>query len=460
MFMSLFISMGDNLVKHFFKLEELGTTVSREIIAGITTFLTMAYIIFVNPNILSETGMDKGALITATILASAFGTLLVGLWANVPFAMAPGMGLNAAFTYALVMGKGISWQTGLGVVFMSGVFFFLLTVCGIRAKVVKAIPVHMRLGIAAGIGLFITFIGFQKLGLVVDHPVTLVHMLDKFTLPVVLGLTGLAAITLMEVKRIKGSILIGVVLTTVLALIFIDEVRLPLTADAGENAGLLQHLRALVCLPPSFMSVFMKVDIVGALRWGLLGSIFSFMFVDLFDSVGTIVACSYEAGLVEEDGSIKKIDKILTADAVATVAGALLGTSTTTTYIESGAGIAQGGRSGLASVVTAALFICALFVTPLIAIVPEYATAPALIVVGVYMFKSVLRIDFHDFEVALPAFFTIILMPLTYSISTGISFGFVSYILVMMAVGKIRTISLVMWVIGVLSATDIVLSAV
>ncbi len=447
-------------MKRFFKLEELGTTVSREIIAGITTFLTMAYIIFVNPNILSETGMDKSALITATILASAFGTLLVGLWANVPFAMAPGMGLNAAFTYALVMGKGISWQTGLGVVFMSGVFFFLLTVCGIRAKVVKAIPVHMRLGIASGIGLFITFIGFQKLGLVVDHPVTLVHMLDKFTLPVVLGLAGLATIILMEAKRIKGSILIGVMLTTILALIFIDEVRLPLTADAGENAGLFQHLRALVCLPPSFMSVFLKVDIVGALRWGLLGSIFSFMFVDLFDSVGTIVACLYEAGLVEEDGSIKKIDKILTVDAVATIAGALLGTSTTTTYIESGAGIAQGGRSGLASVVTAALFLCALFVTPLIAIVPEYATAPALIVVGVYMFKSVLRIDFHDFEVALPAFFTIILMPLTYSISTGISFGFVSYILVMMAVGKIRTISPVMWVIGFLSATDIVLSAV
>ncbi len=445
------------MIRRFFKLEELGTTVSKEILAGVTTFLTMAYIIFVNPNILSATGMDKGALITATILASAFGTLLAGLWANVPFAMAPGMGLNAAFTYALVMGKGVSWQTGLGVVFVSGVFFFLLTVFGVRSKVVNAIPIHLRLAIAAGIGLFITFIGFQKLGLVVAHPATLVHMLDKFTLPVVLGLAGLMAMVFLEVKKVKGSILLGIMLTTILALIFIDKVQLPSPAGA-DTAGFADRLKALVCLPPSIMPVFCKANIFDALRLGLLSSVFSFMFVDLFDSVGTIVACSYEAGLVEEDGSIKKINKILVADAVATIAGALFGTSTTTTYIESGSGIAQGGRSGLASVVTAMLFLSALFVTPLIAVVPEYATAPALIVVGVYMFKNVLRIDFHNFEVALPAFLTIILMPLTYSISTGISFGFASYVMIMVAVGKIRNISPVMWIIGILSALDIVLS--
>lgn len=443
------------MLERFFKLKEFGTSVRQESIAGLTTFLTMAYIIFVNPDILSATGMDKGALITTTILASAFGTLLVGLWANVPFAMAPGMGLNAAFAFMLVLGKQVSWETALGVVFISGVFFLALTICGIRTKVVKAIPLHLRLGIAAGIGLFITFIGFQKLGLVVDHPVTLVNLTDKMSVPICLGLVGLVVIAVMEVRKIKGSILTGILLTTVLALLFVKDVTLP---PPEGGAGVLAFLRRFVSKPPSIAPIFFHIDFISALKWGMWGAIFSFMFVDLFDSVGTIVACSYEAKLVKEDGTIEKVDRILEADAIATVVGAALGTSTTTTYIESGAGIAQGGRTGLTSVVTALLFLAALLFTPLIAIVPSFATAPALIVVGVYMFKSVLKIDFGDFETAVPAFLTIILMPLTYSISTGICFGFVSYILMMLAAGKVKEIHPVMWAIGVFAAADLALS--
>jgi len=430
------------MLQQLFKLEANKTTATREITAGITTFLTMGYIIFVNPNILSATGMDKGALITATILAAALGTLLAGLWANVPFAMAPGMGLNAFFAYSLVIGKGVTWQTALGVVFISGVIFFLLTVLGVRRHVIAAIPFELRLAIAAGIGLFISFIGFQGLGLIVDNPATLVALghLDR---PVVLGLIGLLVITVLEIRKVRGGILIGILVTTILGVVF-KEVALPET---------------FVGAPPSLAPVFLQMDLAGAVRWGMWGAIFSFMFVDLFDSVGTIVACSYEAGLVKEDGSIDRIDRVLEADAVATIAGSLLGTSTTTTYIESGAGIAEGARTGLANVATGALFLLALFITPIIGMVPAFATAPALIIVGVYMFKNVARIDFKIFETGLPAFLTIILMPLTYSISMGLAFGFIAYIVATAAAGKADRIHPFMWGIGVFAVLDVVLAA-
>lgn len=431
------------MLESLFKLQQNRTTTGRELAAGTTTFLTMAYIIFLNPNILSATGMDKGALITATILAAAFGTLLAGFWANVPFAMAPGMGLNAFFAFSLVLGKQVAWQTALGVVFVSGVVFFVLTLTGVRRHVIAAIPHEMRLAIAAGIGLFITFIGCQSLGLIVDNSDTLV-MLGSLSTPVVLGLVGLLAITILEIRRVKGSILIGIALTTVLG-IACKQVPLP---------------DALVSTPPSIAPILFKLDLVGALRWGMWGAIFSFMFVDLFDSVGTIVACSYEANFVREDGTIDRIDRVLEADAVATIAGALLGTSTTTTYIESGAGIAEGGRTGLANLMTGALFLLALVFTPIIGIVPAFATAPALIIVGVYMFKNVSQIDFGRFETGIPAFLTIALMPLTYSISMGLAFGFVTLIAAMTASGKARRIHPVMWIIGAVSGLDIVLSAV
>lgn len=430
------------MLRRVFRLEAAGTTVPRELAAGTTTFLTMAYIVFVNPDVLGAAGMDKGALITATALAAALGTLLAGLWANVPFAMAPGMGLNAFFAYSLVIGQGVSWQTALGVVFVSGVLFFALTLAGVRRTVVAAIPDGLRLAIAAGIGLFITFVGLQNLGLVARSEATLVG-LGGFGRPVLLGLAGLAVMVALEIRRVPGAILAGIAAATVLGLVL------------GEAAP----PRAVFSAPPGLGPVAMQLDVAGALRWGMLGAVFSFMFVDLFDSVGTVVACSYEAGLVRDDGTIERLDRVLEADAVATVAGALLGTSTTTTYIESGAGIAAGGRTGLANVATAAWFLAALVVTPLIAARPGFATAPALVMVGVAMFRNVARIDFERFEIALPAFLTMILMPLCYSISTGLACGFVAHVLAMTAAGRARAVHPVMWAIAALSVLDLALAA-
>lgn len=428
-------------MNNFFKLSERNTTARKEIFAGITTFLTMAYIIFVNPNILANAGMDKGALITVTALAAFFGTMLVGLWANVPLAMAPGMGLNAFFAYSLVLGHKVSWETALGIVFISGILFLILTIIGVREKIVDAIPVSIRIAIPAGIGLFITFIGLKNLGIIVDHPATLVS-LGKLTNPVLLGLAGVLIIGILEVKKIKGSILTGIIVTTILGIIF-GEVTLP---------------DSLVSLPNSIMPVAFKLDIIGALKFGFIGAIFSFMFVDLFDSIGTMVACSYEGGFVDKDGKIENINKMLEADAVATVFGSVIGTSTTTTYIESASGIADGGRTGLASVVTGLLFLAALIFTPIIGIVPAFATAPALIIVGVFMFKNIKLIDFTDFGEAIPAFLIIIMMPLTFSISNGLSFGFISYVGINAVSGKHKRISPVMWVIAILAIVNIVVA--
>jgi AGZA family xanthine/uracil permease-like MFS transporter len=430
-----------NFLDSFFGLAKKDTSVRQEVIAGITTFLTMAYIIFVNPDILSAAGMDKGAVITVTILASFLGTMLAGVWANVPFAMAPGMGLNAFFAFTLVLGKQITWQTALGVVFISGIFFLILTLTGVRKWLVQAIPAEIRLATAAGIGLFITFIGFKGLGLIVDNPATLVGI-GKMTTPVLLGLIGLAVIAVLEVLKIKGSILIGIFTVTVLGMIT-GDVSIP---------------EKFISMPPSPAPVIFQLDIMGALKWSLWGAIFSFMFVDLFDSLGTILACSYEADMVNEDGSVDRIDKVLEADAVATIAGSLMGTSTTTTYIESGAGIAEGGRTGLTSVVTSLLFLLALLFTPFIAIVPAFATAPALIIVGVFMFKNVGLIDFKDFSIGVPAFLTIILMPLTYSISMGLAVGFVAYCLIKLCTGKFKDVHPLMWGIGVFSLVDVIIS--
>lgn len=429
------------MLDKFFKLSQHNTTIRREVIAGVTTFLTMAYIIAVNPTILADAGMDKEALITVTALTACFGTLLMGLWINVPLAMAPGMGLNAFFAYTLVVGQGISWQTALGVVFVSGIAFLLLTAFGFREKIVAAIPHSLRLAIPGGIGLFITFIGLQNMGLVVQSDSTLVTM-GSFGPPVVLGLIGLVVTLILEARNWRGSILIGIIATTVLGILF-GEIHLP---------------SSIVSVPPSIAPTVFELDIIGALQWGLIGAIFSFMFVDLFDSVGTIVACSYEADLVEEDGSIKNISAMLGADAVATSVGALLGTSTTTTYVESASGIEEGGRTGLTAVVVGLLFLAALFFSPLISVVPSYATAPALIVVGLFMFRNLREIQFDNLENLVPAFMTIGLMPLTYSISMGLTFGFLSFILIKLVTGHANDISAVMWIIGIFSALNLFLT--
>ncbi|WP_319371608.1 NCS2 family permease [uncultured Ilyobacter sp.] len=426
-------------MENFFKLKEHNTSIRQEVVAGITTFLTMAYIIFVNPAILSAAGMDKGALITVTCLAAFIGTAFAGLWVNVPFAMAPGMGLNAFFTYTLVMGHGATWQEALGVVFISGVIFLVLTFTGFREKIINAIPSQLRLAVGAGIGLFIAFIGMQNMGLIVSNPATLVG-LGPLNTPVLLGLIGFGVMGYLEMKRVKGGILVGIIVTTVLGVVF-KEVALP---------------TSIIAMPPSIAPIAFKLNILGALKISLFGSIFSFMFVDLFDSVGTIMACAHEAEMIDEKGKIQNISKLLEADAIATVIGSLLGTSTTTTYVESASGIAEGGRTGLTAMTTAVLFIVALFFAPLIGIVPAFATAPALMLVGIYMFKNLLDIDFHDIEVAIPSFLTIILMPLTYSISTGIAFGFVSYVAVSVFSGDMKKIKPTMWFIGILSVIELV----
>lgn len=425
-------------MEKFFKLSHYHTTAKQEIIAGITTFLTMAYIVFVNPVMLSATGMEKGALITATCLSAAIGTGLTGLWVNAPFAMAPGMGLNAFFTYTVVLGQGATWQEALGVVFLSGIVFVILTVTGVRKALIEAIPVEMRLAVGAGIGLFIAFLGMQTMGLIVANPATLVG-LGQFTKPVILGVIGFTVMAFLEVKRMKGGILLGIVVTTILGII-IGEISIP---------------DAVVSMPPSIMPVAFKLDIIGALRPALFGSIFSFVFVDLFDSLGTLLACANEAGLIDENGKVEKIDKILEVDAASTIIGSVLGTSTVTTFVESASGIAAGGRTGLTSVTTSILFILTLFFSPIIGVVPGFATAPALIIVGVFMFKNLLDINLRDLETAIPCFLTIIMMPLSYSISIGIAFGFISYVAIKIFVGKAGTVKPILWAVAAFSFLEV-----
>lgn len=425
-------------MEKFFKLSHYHTTAKQEIIAGITTFLTMAYIVFVNPVMLSATGMEKGALITATCLSAAIGTGLTGLWVNAPFAMAPGMGLNAFFTYTVVLGQGATWQEALGVVFLSGIVFVILTVTGVRKALIEAIPVEMRLAVGAGIGLFIAFLGMQTMGLIVANPATLVG-LGQFTKPVILGVIGFTVMAFLEVKRMKGGILLGIVVTTILGII-LGEISIP---------------DAVVSMPPSIMPVAFKLDIIGALRPALFGSIFSFVFVDLFDSLGTLLACANEAGLIDENGKVEKIDKILEVDAASTMIGSVLGTSTVTTFVESASGIAAGGRTGLTSVTTSILFILTLFFSPIIGVVPGFATAPALIIVGVFMFKNLLDINLRDLETAIPCFLTIIMMPLSYSISIGIAFGFISYVAIKIFVGKAGTVKPILWAVAAFSFLEV-----
>lgn len=425
-------------MEKFFKLSHYHTTAKQEIIAGITTFLTMAYIVFVNPVMLSATGMEKGALITATCLSAAIGTGLTGLWVNAPFAMAPGMGLNAFFTYTVVLGQGATWQEALGVVFLSGIVFVILTVTGVRKALIEAIPVEMRLAVGAGIGLFIAFLGMQTMGLIVSNPATLVG-LGQFTKPVILGVIGFTVMAFLEVKRMKGGILLGIVVTTILGIIM-GEISIP---------------DAVVSMPPSIMPVAFKLDIMGALRPALFGSIFSFVFVDLFDSLGTLLACANEAGLIDENGKVEKIDKILEVDAASTMIGSILGTSTVTTFVESASGIAAGGRTGLTSVTTSILFILTLFFSPIIGVVPGFATAPALIIVGVFMFKNLLDINLRDLETAIPCFLTIIMMPLSYSISIGIAFGFISYVAIKIFVGKAGTVKPILWAVAAFSFLEV-----
>jgi len=422
------------MVSRYFELKERGTNYGREFVAGLTTFLTMAYIIFVNPDILSSTGMDKRALIAVTCIVSAAATIIVGLFANAPIAMAPGMGLNAFFAYSLVLAGKISWETALGVVFLSGLFFLLLTLLGLRKKLVEAIPAGLISAISVGIGLFITFIGLVKLGVVVDNEVTLVSA-GPLTPTVLIGLCGLILMIFLEAKKIRGALLLGIVFSTALAVVF----------------GYIERPSEWISLHLDIRAVAFRLDILGAFKWSLFGSIFSLMFMDMFDSVGTLVACCHQAKMVDENSHIKGLDRLLGIDAVATMIGAVFGTSTTTSYIESAAGIEQGGRSGLTSVVTGLCFLLALLFVPVVGIVPEYATAPALIMVGLFMMKEVKSIDFGNPEEGFPAFIIMVMIALSYSISTGLAFGFISFVLIKVVLSRSKDVKAAMWIIAFLS---------
>ncbi|UCE99900.1 MAG: NCS2 family permease, partial [Planctomycetota bacterium] len=421
------------MINRYFQLQEKQTNIEIEFVAGLTTFLTMAYIIFVNPAILSETGMDKNALIAVTCIVTGATTIITGIFANAPIAMAPGLGLNSFFAYLVVSGK-MNWQTALGVVFVSGILFLTLTLLGLRKKIVEAIPPSLICAIAVGIGLFITFIGLKNLGVVVQNDITFVSA-GPLTLTVLIGLLGLLVMLYLEMRKLKGALLIGIVAATILAAIC-KKIELP-------QQVISSHL--------GITAIAFKLDIISALKWGFFGSIFTLTFIDMFDSVGTLVACCHQANMLDSNGRIKGLDRLLSIDAVATVIGALLGTSTTTAYVESAAGIEQGGRSGLTSIVTGVLFLIALLFVPIVAIVPLYATAPALIMVGLFMMKEVKRIDFTNLEEAFPAFIIIVMIALSYSISTGLAFGFISFTLMKLVSGKAKEIKPAMWVIAVMS---------
>lgn len=405
-----------------------------EVLAGATTFLTMAYIMFVHPDIMSITGMDKEALIAVTCIAAGIASIATGLISNTPIAMAPGMGMNAYFAYSIVLGEKVAWPTALGIVFLAGVLFFLLTLIGLRQRLVEAIPRSLIYAISVGIGLFITFMGLTKVGVVVDNPATLVSA-GEMSPTVLIGLAGLLTMIILEYLNIRGSLLLGILLATVLALVF----------------GYTELPSKWVTLDINITPTFLKLDILGALKGSLFGSIFALMFIDMFDSIGTVVACAYKADIVDEKGQIKKIDQLLGIDAAATVMGSLLGTSPVTAYIESGAGIEQGGRTGKTSIVTGVLFLLSVIFIPIIGIVPGFATGPALIMVGMYMMREVTKIDFSRLDEAFPSFIIVVMIALSYSISIGLAFGFISFALLKLVAGKYREIRPAMWVIFALS---------
>ena len=421
------------MLESTFKLSEHGTTVRTEVLAGVTTFLTMAYIMFVNPSILAAAGMDQGAVFVATCLAAAIGTLIMGLYANYPIALAPGMGLNAYFTYGVVLGMGHSWQVALGAVFISGVLFIILTLLPVREWVVNSIPRSLKIAISAGIGLFLAIIGMKSAGLVVDHPATLVGLGDMKSPTVLLACAGFLAMVVLDRLRIPGAIIISILGVTLVGVVL-----------GFSPAG------GIVSMPPSLAPTLFQLDIVGALEIGLIAVIFAFFFVDLFDTAGTLVGVAHRAGLLDEQGRLPRLKNALMADSVATVVGAGLGTSTTTSYIESAAGIRVGGRTGLTACVVAGLFLLGLFFAPLAGTIPPYATAPALVYVACLMARGLAELDWDDVTEFAPGVIAAISMPLTFSISNGIGFGFIAYAVVKALSGQASKVSIAVYAIAAL----------
>lgn len=421
------------LLESLFKLKEHGTDVKTEVIAGFTTFLTMAYIIIVNPAILSITGMDFNAVFVATCLAAALGTAIMGLVANYPIALAPGMGLNAYFTFTVVKGMGVPWEAALGAVFISGIVFLAVSLFKVREAIVNAIPQSLKFAISAGVGLFLAIIALKNAGVVVDHPATLVTLGDLHDPRVLLAILGFFIIVALEYRRVHGSIIIGILSVTALSIIL----------------G-LSKFEGVVAPVPSMAPTFMQMDLNGALTAGLLGVIFVFFFVDLFDTTGTLVGVSHRAGLLDKDGKLPRLKRALMADSVAITAGAVMGTSSTTAYIESAAGTAVGGRTGLTAVVVAILFLACLWISPLAKTVPAYATAPALCYVAVLMTRGLAEINWDDLTESAPAVMTAVAMPFTFSIADGIAFGFISYAAIKILAGRFADLKPAVLVIAAL----------
>ena len=407
------------MLERIFKLSENKTNARTEIVAGLTTFLTMAYIIFVNPSILGAAKMPFGAVFAATCVAAAIGCFLMAFLANYPIALAPGMGLNAYFAFGVVGGMGHSWQVALGCVFISGIIFFIISVLPIREWIVNAIPKSLKMAIAAGIGLFLALIALKNAGIVVGDKATLVTHGKLTSFPVVMAALGFALIVALEYRRIMGGIIIGILAVTVVAIV------------AGQ-----QKFEGIFDVPPSIAPVFLQMDLAGALQVGLVTVVFAFLFVDLFDNTGTLIALAHRGGFMRPDGTVPRLHRALMADSAAAMIGAAVGTSTTTSYIESAAGINAGGRTGLTAAVVGLLFILALFVAPLAGSIPAYATAPALLYVACLMTRSLTELEWDDLTEAAPAVITALAMPFTFSIAEGIAFGFISYVGIKLATGR------------------------
>jgi len=424
------------MLDKFFKITENNSTLKTEIIAGITTFMTMVYILAVNPSILSDAGMDKDAVFTATALSALIATLVMALVAKLPFALAPGMGLNAFFAYTVVLGMGYTWQFALTAVFLEGLIFLLLTAFNIRELIVNSIPLNLKHAISVGIGLFIAFIGLQSAGLIVDNPATLVSLGSMKNPGVLIGLTGVLVTGVLLAKKVKGALLIGILASTIIGL-FVGVTVVP------DNFQ-------MVSLPPSIEPIFFKFEFTKVLSFDMLIVIFTFLFVDMFDTVGTLVGVASTADMLDKDGKVPRVKRALFADSIGTTVGAVLGTSTVTTYVESAAGVAEGGKTGMTALTVAVMFGLSLFFAPLFMMIPPEATASALIIVGLFMISPIMKIDLNDLTEAIPAFLTIVMMPLTYSIAQGIVFGMLSYVILKLLTGRHKEIKPIMYIIAIL----------
>lgn len=452
------------MLEKLFKLKENNTDVKTEVLAGITIFMTMAYILAVNPTILAETGMDHGAVFTATALAALIGTLLMAFLANYPFALAPGMGLNAYFAYTVVLGMGYSWQIALTAVFVEGLIFIVLSVTNVREAIFNAIPSNLKAAVSVGIGLFIAFIGLQNAHIVIGGSTLLqLFSLEQYNfvnnaaatfndigITVLLAIIGVLVTGILVVKNVKGNILWGILITWILGIICqLSGLYVP-NPEVGCY-GLLPDFSNGLSIP-SLMPIFGKLEFKGIFTPNFIVVIFAFLFVDMFDTIGTLIGVSSKAGMLDKDGKLPRIKGALLADALATTAGAVLGTSTTTTFVESASGVSEGGRTGLTALTTGVLFGLSLFLSPIFLAIPSFATAPALIVVGFYMLTNVVNIDFKDYSEAIPCYICIAAMPFFYSISEGISMGVIAYVLINLFTGKVKEkkISLLMYILAVL----------